>query len=385
MERYIFNETVYMGAGSRASLKDELPRRGFRRVFLVSDDAIIKSGVLLKVASILDEMQVRYMIFSNIKPNPTVENVQNGYRALKKSKADVIIAVGGGSVIDTAKAISIIATNKRHQDVISLDGAVNTEHRAFPLIALPTTSGTAAEVTINYVITDTDTHKKMVCVDPNDVPIMSIVDAELMATMPKGLTASTGMDALTHAIESLITKGATQFSDMFALESIRTIAKYLPIAYKDGNNIEAREKMAFAQYVVGMGFSNVGLGIVHSMAHPLGGRFDVPHGVANAMLLATVMEYNAESEAKSKYRLIAECFGVDTSKATDDKCVKLAVDAVKKLAKKLDIPTSLSEFGIKLKDLDALSEDAYNDICTGGNPRATSVKDIKNLYKSLLK
>ena len=385
MERYIFNECVYTGAGSRECLIEELSNRKFKKVLLVTDDVILKTGVAKKVSDVLDRGGYKYSIFYDIKPNPTVENVQAGYRALKKSRADVIIAVGGGSVIDTAKAMSIIATNKKHIDVVSLSGAVKTENKAFPLIAIPTTSGTAAEVTINYVITDTINKKKMVCVDPNDIPIMSIVDAELMSSMPKGLTASTGMDALTHAIESLICKGATQFSDMFALESIRTIAKYLPIAYKDGNNIEAREKMAFAQYVVGMGFSNVGLGIVHSMAHPLGGRFDVAHGVANAMLLPTVMKYNAESDSKPKYRLIAECFGLKTVGCTDDKCVKMAVNAVKKLAKELNIPTSLSEFGIELKDLDILSEDAYNDICTGGNPRTTSVKDIKNLYKSLLK
>lgn len=384
MERYIFNECVYLGAGSRECLIDEINNRKFKKILLVSDKIIVESGVLNKVEDVLLKGKFKYTTFTDIKPNPTVENVQKGYEALKESKANVIIAVGGGSVIDTAKAISIIATNPEHIDVVSLDGAVNTKNRAFPLIAMPTTSGTAAEVTINYVITDTENKRKMVCVDPHDVPIMSVVDAELMQTMPKGLTASTGMDALTHAIESLITKGATQFSDMFALEAIRTIAKYLPIAYKDGNNIEAREKMAFAQYVVGMGFSNVGLGIVHSMAHPLGGRFDVAHGVANAMLLPTVMEYNAESDAKSKYRLIAQCFGLKTEGVSDDRCVKLAVNAVKKLSKKLNIPSSLSEFGIKVKDLDALSKDAYNDICTGGNPRKTSVKDIKNLYRSLL-
>ena len=384
MERYIFNECVYMGANARSCLKDELPKRGFKKVLLVTDDTIIKSGVLLKVSNILDEANIKYFIFSNIKPNPTIENVHLGLAALKKSKADVIIAVGGGSVIDTAKAIAIIKNNKEHYDVVSLNGAVDTRNKAFPVIAMPTTSGTAAEVTINYVITDTENKKKMVCVDPHDIPIMSIVDAELMQSMPKGLTASTGMDALTHAIESLITKGATQFSDMFALESIRTIAKYLPLAYKDGNNIEAREKMAYAQYIVGMGFSNVGLGIVHSMAHPLGGRFDIAHGGANAMILPTVMKYNAESSSKPKYRLIAECFGIDTKKATDDKCVTLAINAVKKLSKELNIPKSLAELGIQDKDLDVLSVDAYNDVCTGGNPRPTSVNDIKKLYKSLL-
>lgn len=385
MERYIFNECVYLGANARACLSKEIKQRGYKKVLLVSDENIIKNGVLLKVSSVLDSAKIKYEIFSDIKANPTVENVQNGLVALKKSKADVIVAVGGGSVIDTAKGISIIANNKQFKDVISLNGAVDTPNKGFPLIALPTTAGTAAEATINYVITDTKNQKKMVCVDPHDIPMMAVVDAELMATMPKGLTASTGMDALTHAIESLITNGATQFSDMFALESIRTIAKWLPVAYKDGSDIVAREKMAYAQFVVGMGFSNVGLGIVHSMAHPLGGRFDIAHGVANALLLPTVMEYNADSEAKSKYRLIAECFGINTSNKSDDKCVELAVGAVKKLSKKLNIPQTLSEIGIKAKDLDVLSVDAYNDVCTGGNPRPTSIKDIKALYKSVLK
>ncbi len=383
MEKFIFNECVYLGTNERECLPDELTKRKFRRIFIVTDATIIKTGVLQKVTSILDG-KFAYTIFSDIKPNPTVKNVQDGLRALKKTRADVIIAVGGGSVIDTAKAIAVIHENKGYKDVVSLAGAVDTKNRCFPIIALPTTSGTAAETTINYVITDESTKRKLVCVDPHDIPIMSIVDAELMRTMPKSLTASTGMDALTHAIESLITKANTQFSDMFALEAIRTIAKYLPLAYKNGDDMLAREKMAYAQYIVGMGFSSVGLGIVHSMAHALGGRFDIAHGTANAMLLPTVMEYNAESSAKPKYRLIAESFGIDTSKLNDDQCVKRAVKAVSALSKKLNIPTSLSEFGIKLKDLNALSEDAYVDICTGGNPRETSVEDIKNLYKKLL-
>ena len=384
MERYIFNECVYLGANARACLPDEIKKRKFKRVLLVTDDVIIKTGVLQKVSDILDASKIRYEIYSDIKPNPTVENVQNGLVVLKKSKADVIVAVGGGSVIDTAKGIAITATNKEFRDVVSLEGAVNTPNKCFPLIALPTTAGTAAEVTINYVITDTKAQKKMVCVDPHDIPIMSVVDAELMTTMPQGLTASTGMDALTHAIEGLITKGATQFSDMFHLEAIRTIAEWLPKAYKNGDDIVAREKMAYAQYVAGMGFSNVGLGIVHSMAHPLGGRYDVAHGVANALLLPTVMEYNAESPAKPKYRLIAECFGIKTFGKSDDKCVALAVNAVKKLSKTLKIPQTLTELGIKQKHLDDLSRDAYADVCTGGNPRETSVKDIKSLYKSVL-
>ena len=385
MERYIFNECVYLGKDARSCLPNEIKSRNFKKVFLVSDGSIFKSGVLKKVTDVLESANIKYVEYLEVKPNPTVQNVKDGVKALKKSKADVIIAVGGGSVIDTAKAIAIIATNKDFSDVVSLDGNANTKNKCFPLIAMPTTAGTAAEVTINYVITDTGRKKKMVCVDPHDIPIMAVVDAELMATMPPSLTASTGMDALTHAMESLITKGATQFSDMFAMEAIRTIHKYLPIAYEHGDNLEAREKMAFAQYVVGMGFSNVGLGIVHSMAHPLGGRFDIAHGVANALLLATVMKYNAESPSKPKFRLIAECFGFDTKKLNDDDCVKKVVSEVKKMSKKLNIPQTLTELGIKESDLDALSQDAYNDICTGGNPRETSVEDIKKLYKSLLK
>lgn len=382
MEKYIFNECVYLGYGCREILPKEITERGFKKILLVSDHTIDSVGLLDKVKSVLDGIE--YSGFLDIQPNPTIENVHNGLKALQDAQADCIVAVGGGSVIDTAKAIAIIAKNPEHYDVVSLNGAVNTKNKCLPLIAMPTTAGTAAEVTINYVITDTEHKRKMVCVDPHDIPIMSVVDAELMASMPKGTTASTGLDALTHAIESLITKGATQFSDMFALESIRTIAKYLERAYIDGNDIEAREKMALAQYVVGMGFSNVGLGIVHSMAHPLGGQFDVAHGVANAMLLPTVMKYNLESPSKPKFRLIAEAFGANTEGLDDDQAGKLAIQLVEDLRAKLNIPKSLKEFGIEEKDLDSLSVDAYNDVCTGGNPRETSVEDIKKLYKEIL-
>ena len=384
MERYVFNNCAFLGTGARNCLPEELKKRDYHKVLLVSDENIIKSGVLEKISYLLEENNVKYMVFSNIKPNPTVENVQNGLKVFKKFKPNVIVAVGGGSVIDCAKAISVIASNKQHQDVLSLAGTVNTKNKAFPLIAMPTTSGTAAEVTINYVITDEKTKRKLVCVDPNDVPIMSIVDSELMRTMPPSLTASTGMDALTHAIESLITKGATDMSDMFALEAIKMIAKYLERACIDGNDMEAREKMAYAQYVVGMGFSAVGLGIVHSMAHALGGRKDIAHGTANAILLPTVMQYNAQSPSKRKYRLIAECFGVDTRDKTDDECVKIAVREVKKLSKHVGIPKSLGEVGVVEGDIELLSQDAFVDICTGGNPRETSVEDIKKLYKSLI-
>ena len=385
MERFIFNETVYLGANSRSVLGSEIINRGFNKVLLVTDQTIEKVGLLKKVEDVLVNSNIQFEIYKDIQPNPTIQNVLNGLDVFKKSKADVIVAVGGGSVIDTAKAISIISTNPDFIDVVSLAGTANTKNKGTPLIALPTTSGTAAEVTINYVITDTENKKKMVCVDPHDIPILSIVDAELMASMPKSVTASTGLDALTHAIECLITKNATQFSDMFAIEAIKVIAKYLKPAYDDGNNIEAREKMAYAQYVAGMGFSNVGLGIVHSMAHPLGGQFDIAHGVANAMLLPTVMAYNAESKSKPKFRYIAEAFGINTKQMNDDEAAVAAIKAVDELKNSLNIPKTLSEFGIVEKDLDSLSEDAFNDVCTGGNPRETSVNDIKKLYLSLLK
>ena len=382
MEKYVFNETVYLGYGCREVLPQELQARGFKKVLIVADHTIEKVGILAKITNLLGNID--YQVFLDVQPNPTVANVLNGLQVLKNCKADCLIAVGGGSVIDTAKAIAIIATNPEFSDVVSLNGTANTKNKCHPLIAMPTTAGTAAEVTINYVITDTEHKKKMVCVDAHDIPIMSIVDAELMSTMPSSVTASTGLDALTHAIESLITKNATQFSDMFALEAIKTIAKYLQTAYEKPNNIEAREKMAFAQYVVGMGFSNVGLGIVHSMAHPLGGQFDIAHGVANAILLPTVMRYNINSPSKPKFRLIAEAFGVSTQGLNDDEAAELAVELVENLRAKLNIPKSLREFGIEEKDLDALSVDAYNDICTGGNPRETSVADIKKLYAEIL-
>lgn len=384
MERVILNETSYFGYGSISELKNILNSRGYKKVLALTDAELIKFGVFEKVENVLKVAKVKYMVFSEIQANPTVENVKNALKALKKSKADVLVAVGGGSVIDTAKAVSVIATNPDFNDVVSLDGTANTKHKGMPLIACPTTAGTAAEVTINYVITDTTRGKKMVCVDPHDIPSVAIVDASLMETMPKGITASTGMDALTHALECLITKGATQLSDMFALEAAKTIYKYLPIAVKDGKNKEARGKMAYAQYVAGMGFSNVGLGIVHSMAHPLGGRFNIAHGLANAMILPTVLKYNMESPSLPKYRLMAQIFGVKTEGLTDEQCAKKAIACVEKLKKEVGIPEKLSELGITEKDLDVLSVDAYNDVCTGGNPRETSVADIKKLYKKIL-
>ncbi len=384
MERFVLNETSYFGWGCKDVLAEIVEKQNYKKVLVVTDQALIKCGTAQKVLDVLDKTGVKYSVYSDIKPNPTVENVQNGVVVLKKSKAQVIVAIGGGSVIDTAKGMAIIATNPKFKDVVSLCGVADTKNKCLPIIALPTTAGTAAEVTINYVITDTANAKKMVCVDPNDIPQVSIVDAELMASMPAGLTASTGMDALTHAIECMITKGANYMSDMFAYQAIKDIYQWLPIAVKEPNNREAREKMAQAQYIAGMGFSNVGLGIVHSMAHPLGGRFDIAHGVANAMLLPTVMKFNLESPSKAKYRLIAEAMGIDTKGLSDDEAGLKAVKAVDKLKKTVGIPAKLSELGIKESDLDVLSVDALNDVCTGGNPREVSVAEIKKLYKSIL-
>lgn len=384
MQRIILNETSYFGAGCRREAIHEFRRNKFKKVFLATDASLVECGVLKLLTDMLDENGIKYTVFSDIVPNPTKENVWSGLKAFKKSKADVIFALGGGSVIDTAKAIGIVRNNPKFNDLVSLSGTANTMNKSVPIFAFPTTSGTAAEVTINYVITDEDRGVKMVCVDPNDIPMVAFLDAELMASMPKSITASTGMDALTHAIECLITKGAWDMSDMFALEAIKVIAKFLKRAYDNGGDIEARDKMAYAQYVAGMGFSNVGLGIVHSMAHPLGGRFNIAHGTANAMILPTVMKYNMESASLPKYRLIAEAFGVNTAKLTDEQAGKKAVACVEKLKQSLNIPKKLSELGIKEEDLDVLSVDAYNDVCTGGNPRTTSVKDIRALYKKIL-
>ena len=329
----------------------------------------------------MNQAAIPFEIYSDVKANPTIKNVQNGVEVFKKSGADFIIALGGGSAIDTAKGIGIVVNNPEYADVKSLEGAVDTRFRAVPTFALPTTAGTAAEVTINYVIIDEEARKKMVCVDPNDIPTVAIVDPELMYSMPKGLTAATGMDALTHAIEGYITKGAWEMTNMFELKAIEMIAKHLKNAVDDGQNQEAREGMALAQYIAGMGFSNVGLGIVHSMAHPLGAFYDTPHGVANALLLPYVMEYNAESNAAPKYLDIAKAMGVDTTNMTVKEGVKAAIDAVKKLSISIDIPQKLHEIGVKEEDIQSLAVAAYNDVCTGGNPRETSVADIIELYK----
>ena len=379
--RFILNETSYHGAGSISCIPDEAKNRGFKKAFVCSDPDLIKFGVTKKVTDILDNAGLSYDVYSDIKPNPTIENVQHGVEEFKKSGADYIIAIGGGSSMDTAKAVGIIINNPEFADVRSLEGVAPTKKPCVPIIAVPTTAGTAAEVTINYVITDAEKDRKMVCVDPHDIPILAVVDPDMMSTMPKGLTAATGMDALTHAIEGYITKGAWAMSDMFHLKAIEIIAASLRGAVE--NTPEGREGMALGQYIAGMGFSNVGLGIVHSMAHPLGALYDTPHGVANAIILPTVMEYNAPCTGE-KYRDIAKAMGVKgTEDMSQEEYRKAAIDAVKQLSKDVGIPADLKEI-VKPEDIPFLAQSAYDDACRPGNPRDTSVEEITELYKKLL-
>ncbi len=381
MNRFVLNETSYHGKGAVAAVADEIVARGFKKALVASDPDLIKFGVTKKVTDVLDGAKIPYEIFSDIKPNPTIENVQAGVAAYKASGADCIVAIGGGSSIDTAKAIGIIINNPEFADVRSLEGVAPTKNKCVPIIAVPTTAGTAAEVTINYVITDAEKNRKMVCVDVHDIPVVAVVDPDMMATMPKGLTAATGMDALTHAIEGYITKGAWTLSDMFHIEAIRIIAKSLRGAVAGTD--DGREGMALGQYVAGMGFSNVGLGIVHSMAHPLGALYDTPHGVANAIILPTVMEYNAP-ETGDKYKYIAEAMGVEgTDKMTVEEYRKAAINAVKQLSLDVGIPADLKDI-VKAEDVPFLAQSAYDDACRPGNPRETAVEEITALYKSLL-
>ena len=375
--RFILNETSYFGAGSREVLAGEIAKRGYNKAFVVADKDLIGFGIVAKVTDVLGDFP--YEIFSDFKANPTVNNVKAGVSAFAGAGADFIIAIGGGSAIDTAKAIAIISNNPEFADVVSLEGVADTKKKCVDIIALPTTAGTAAEVTINYVITDEESGRKMVCVDPNDIPVLSIVDAELMATMPAGLTAATGMDALTHAIEGYITKGAWELSNILEINAIKIIADNLRTATYDGKNMKAREQMALGQYVAGMAFSNVGLGCVHSMAHPLGARYDIAHGVANALLLPFVMEYNMPS-CIVKYGRIAKAMGVDTTNMSAQEAAQAAVDAVKQLSIDLKIPQTLREIGIPKEALEQLANDAFNDVCTGGNPREITEADILELY-----
>lgn len=381
VNRFVLNETSYHGAGAIKEIATEVNGRGFKKAFVCSDPDLIKFGVTKKVTDVLDNADIDYEIYSEIKPNPTIENVQTGVVAFKASGADCIIAIGGGSSMDTAKAIGIIIKNPDFADVRSLEGVAPTTNKCVPIIAVPTTAGTAAEVTINYVITDTEKNRKMVCVDPKDIPVVAVVDPDMMSSMPKGLTAATGMDALTHAIEGYITAGAWELSDMFHLKAIEIISNSLRGAVE--NTPQGREGMALGQYVAGMGFSNVGLGIVHSMAHPLGALYDTPHGVANAIILPTVMEYNAPATGE-KYRNIAKAMGVDgVDSMTIDEARKAAVNAVKKLSKDVGIPENLKDI-VKPEDVDFLAQSAYDDACRPGNPRETSVEEIKELYLSLM-
>ena len=379
--RFVLNETSYHGKGAIQEIATEVKGRGCKKCFVCSDPDLLKFGVTKKVTDVLDNASIDYEIYSQIKPNPTVENVQTGVKAFKNSGADCIIAIGGGSSMDTAKAIGIIIKNPEFEDVVSLEGVAPTKNKCVPIIAVPTTAGTAAEVTINYVITDVEKNRKMVCVDPKDIPVIAVVDPDMMSSMPKGLTAATGMDALTHAIEGYITKAAWELSDMFHLKAIEIISKSLRGAVE--NTPEGREGMALGQYVAGMGFSNVGLGIVHSMAHPLGAVYDTPHGVANAIILPTVMEYNAPATGE-KYRNIAKAMGVEgVDDMTLDEARKAAVDAVKKLSEDVGIPKDLKDI-VKPEDVDFLAQSAYDDACRPGNPRDTSVEEIKQLYLSLM-
>lgn len=383
INRFVLNEVSYFGPGAREVLPKEIKRLGLHKAFVATDKDLIKFGVADKVLSVLKNAGIPYEIFSDIKPNPTVANVNAGVKAFAESGADFILAIGGGSSIDTSKAIGIITNNPEFSDVVSLEGVADTKKKSVPIIALPTTAGTAAEVTINYVITDEKNEKKMVCVDPNDIPAIAIIDAELMYTLPKGLTASTGLDALTHAIEGLITKGAWEMSDMFEIKAIEMINRYLETAVNEPQNAEARNGMAVAQYIAGMAFSNVGLGVVHGMAHPLGAIFDIPHGVANALLLPTIMEFNAPA-ALDKYVTIAKATNVYKEGMSKEEAAQAAVDAVKALSIRVGIPQHLSELGIKESDLPKLADSAIADVCTPGNPREVTRDIILDLYKKVL-
>ncbi len=379
--RFVLNETSYHGKGAIKEIATEIKARGFKKAFVCSDPDLVKFNVTKKVLDVLDGAEIAYELYSNIKPNPTIENVQFGVAAFKNSGADCLVAVGGGSSIDTAKAIGIIVANPEFADVRSLEGVAPTKNKSVPIIAVPTTAGTAAEVTINYVITDAEKERKMVCVDVHDIPVVAVIDSDMMSSMPKGLTAATGMDALTHAIEGYITAGAWELSDMFHITSIKMISDHLRSAV--ANEPSGREGMALGQYVAGMGFSNVGLGLVHSMAHPLGALYDTPHGIANAIILPVVMEYNAPATGE-KYRDIAVAMGVEGVKdMTIEEARRAAIDAVKKLAADVGIPSDLKDI-VKREDLDFLSQSAYDDACRPGNPRETSVEEIKKLYESML-
>lgn len=382
-QRFILNEVSYFGAGCRKELADVLKRMNMNKALVVTDKGLIKVGTVKLVTDIMDEAGFPYEIFSEVKPNPTVTNVKQGIEAFKASGADCLVAIGGGSAMDTAKGIGIVINNPEFSDIVSLEGVAPTKHKSVPIVALPTTAGTGAEVTINYVIIDEERQAKMVCVDPNDIPAVAIVDPELTYSLPKGLTAATGMDALTHAIEGYITKGAWVMSDMYELQAIKMIAEYLPTAVDEPTNPVGRENMALAQYIAAQAFSNVGLGLVHGMAHPMGSLHDIPHGVANALLLPTIMEFNMP-ECIEKFGVIARTMGVDTTGMTAEESAQAACDTVKDLAIRVGIPQHLSELGIKEEHIPALAAQAITDVCTPGNPRDVTEEQIVELYKKVL-
>ena len=382
-ERFVLNETSYFGKGAREELAVEIKKRGFHKVFLVSDKSLVNAGVTAKIEEVLQKANIPYSLYDEIKPNPTIQNVTDGVTACKESGADVIVAVGGGSSIDTAKGVSIVMTNPDRADIKSLNGNSNTVNRGMPLIALPTTAGTAAEVTINYVITDEDAKIKMVCVDPNDIPILSIIDSELMASMPKSLAAATGMDALTHAVEGYITKAHNDMSDMFHMKAIQMIFEYLPASVNDKDPV-AIEKMGMAQYIAGMGFSNVGLGIVHSMAHQLGAVYDTPHGIANAMLLPTVMRFNGAVCADRFRDILVNIGRPDAKDLNDQDVINTFVWMISELSKKVGITTTIKDYGAKEEDFEMLAEKAMIDPCKPGNPREVSKEDFINLYRTAM-
>ncbi len=383
VNRFILNEVSYFGPGARKELPGVVERLGFKKALVVTDKGLMQFGVAKMVLDVMDEAGIAYDIFDDVKPNPTVTNVKSGIEACKKTGADFIVAIGGGSSMDTAKGIGIVVNNPEFSDIVSLEGVADTKKKSLPIIALPTTAGTAAETTINYVIIDESRQAKMVCVDPNDIPVCAIIDAELMYSLPKGLTAATGMDAMTHAIEGLITKAAWEMSDMFELKAIEMIHKYLPMAVNDPKNPEGRNGMAVAQYIAGMAFSNVGLGVDHGMAHPLSALFDVPHGVACAMLLPTVMRFNAPVCLK-KYEQIAKALEVWQEGMTLEQAADAACKAIEDLSAVVGTNKHLTDLGITEKDISALAEQAINDVCTPGNPREVSKDDIISLYHKIL-
>ncbi|GGG11380.1 lactaldehyde reductase [Paenibacillus aceti] len=382
INRMILNETSYFGKGAIAKIADEVKKRGLQKGLVVTDKGLVDCGVVRKVTDILDQNNLAYDIFDGIMPNPTMEVVKKGVTVLTESKADYILAVGGGSPMDTAKAMGIISTNPEHADILSLEGEPGTRNPSLPILAVPTTSGTAAEVTINYVITDEQNNRKFVCVDPHDTPVCAFVDSEMMMGMPRALCAATGMDALTHAIEGYITKGAWELTDTLHLKAIEIISSALPASVE--GDIKARERMALGQYMAGMGFSNVGLGLVHGMAHPLSAWYNVPHGVACASLLPIVMDYNKDYTGE-KYRHIAAVMGIPHAESLPlDEVRTQAVQAVRDLGKRVGIPQNISELGVKEKDLEVIAKDALADVCTGGNPRDTNLDDILALYRAMM-